>query len=146
MDVTLEDFLAEAAFKRQKEDIRFHWHIRAFSEADIPLPWEGTDSYNYVEGETEEETLAILGRVARFAVENHLDVEKSYDHDFQLKVTVSQEPRVVIRYSANREAVCTKKVVGTKKIPAHTIPERTEDIVEWDCPKVSLLAAAKEEG
>ena len=50
---------------------------------------------------------------------------------------------LTLRYVFCRDRVCTRKVVGTRIIEAHTepekvipakeIPERVEEIVEWDC-------------
>lgn len=44
-----------------------------------------------------------------------------------------------VRYEINiaREKVCIKKIVGTK-----TIPEHTEDVVEWECAE-SILATGQ---
>lgn len=56
-------------------------------------------------------------------------------------------------YVFTRSKVCTPRVVGTRVIDAHTIPEkvtpaqevpeRTEDIIEWDCGE-PLLAKPTE--
>ena len=41
---------------------------------------------------------------------------------------------LTIRIIIGREQVCTRRVVGQRTIPAS--PERTEDIVEWDCEPI----------
>jgi hypothetical protein len=45
--------------------------------------------------------------------------------------------------NTGRDAICTRKVVGTRIVPAkpatEATPETTEDIIEWDCPD-SILA------
>jgi hypothetical protein len=51
----------------------------------------------------------------------------------------------------SREAVCVKKVIGQKLVPAEpevlipAKPERLEDIVEWECSEPSLLAPREDE-
>ena len=60
-----------------------------------------------------------------------------------------------ILQSARREAVCQRKVVGTRIIPAQTvpssyteekfIPEHEEEIVEWDCSPVLAPSEPKSE-
>lgn len=49
---------------------------------------------------------------------------------------------ITLSFGFERNAVCTRRVVGTKEIPEHVIPARTEEIVEWDCHP---LLARKEE-
>jgi hypothetical protein len=71
--------------------------------------------------------------------------EKQYD-DTLFKI-VHKFGCIEARFLFTRELVCERKVVGTKVIPEHVIPareeihipERTEEIVEWDCG--SLLAS-----
>ena len=54
---------------------------------------------------------------------------------------------VVLRFVYNRDTVCTKRVVGTRTVPATpaqpACPEHEEEIVEWDCPH-SLLGEVGE--
>ena len=55
---------------------------------------------------------------------------------------------VTLRYVFHRNAVCVKRVVGTKVVPAsvvpareeQVIPEHEEEIVEWDCAEPLLKA------
>lgn len=35
---------------------------------------------------------------------------------------------------ANRDKVCERRVVGTRRIPRRIVPAHEEEIVEWDCP------------
>ena len=51
---------------------------------------------------------------------------------------------VIIGICITREVVCIKRVVGTKIIPAQSFPERTEEIVEWDC-RGSILESLQAE-
>lgn len=53
-----------------------------------------------------------------------------------------------VEVSASRSVVCTRRVVGTKTIPAQeerieATPEQEVEIVEWECPE-SFIALAKE--
>jgi hypothetical protein len=48
---------------------------------------------------------------------------------------------VKLRYAFYRDKVCTRRVVGTRVIPAQEIPERIEEIVEWDCGEPLLPQA-----
>ena len=72
------------------------------------------------------------------------------DSDFHLNRVFTSDLRLLI-YTA-RENVCERIVVGTKIIPATTLPardevhmpERTEELVEWHCPK-SLSELVREE-
>ncbi len=44
---------------------------------------------------------------------------------------------VILDFVFWRSAVCTKRVVGTKTIPAKpAAPERIEEVVEWDCAPI----------
>ena len=44
---------------------------------------------------------------------------------------------VALRFLASRGTVCTRRVTGTRMIPAQPAqPERPVDIVEWDCHSV----------
>lgn len=38
-----------------------------------------------------------------------------------------------VEININREAVCVKRVIGTRTVPERHYPARTEEIVEWDC-------------
>lgn len=92
-------------------------------------------------------------------LEQMIAVGKSYggfweksttDDDFQLRRTLS-DALSLMTYTA-RENVCTRVVVGTKVIPATTLPareevympERVEEVVQWHCPK-SLQELVREE-
>lgn len=65
--------------------------------------------------------------------------EKEYDES--LFKIIGTFGNIKVRFVFYRENVCTKRVVGTKIVPAHIIPareeqevpEREEEIVEWDC-------------
>jgi hypothetical protein len=58
---------------------------------------------------------------------------------------------VTLRALFARDAVCVKKVIGQKLVPAEpevlipAKPERLEDIVEWECSEPSLLAPREDD-
>lgn len=118
---------------------------------DYKKPVEVTDDnlrgwvYNYETVRNTEQILAYLKKVVKFARDSGYKITKDYDRDFTVEVTIPADERkgtkdIVIRYYCDRETVCTKKVVGTKVVPATTYPERIEEIVEWDCEKIALTA------
>lgn len=57
----------------------------------------------------------------------------------------------IVSVSANRDVVCKRVVVGTKTVPAEperiieARPERTEEIVEWECPESFVALKSEEE-
>lgn len=71
--------------------------------------------------------------------------EKKYDDKFFRYIVKGDGFK--LDFFEYRDKVCVRKVVGTKTIPAkvipataaQVIPEREEEIVEWECPG-SLLA------
>ena len=65
--------------------------------------------------------------------------KKIFDAEF-IKLRVDGDG-FALRFVQYRSKVCTKKLVGTKTIPA--TPEREEPVYEWDCPE-SLLAPDQE--
>ena len=93
------------------------------------------------------------------SLEQMIEVAKSYgghwekraaEGQFELWLTITNRFQLMT-YTA-RENVCTRVVVGTKVIPATTLPareatympERVEEIVEWHCPP-SLNEVAQEQ-
>ena len=112
---------------------------------DDPDNWE----YDYSTTPDTEKTLELLKKIVKFARQCNYEVTKDYDYDFSVEVTIpavtnkdaiSYHPEITISYNCDREAVCVKKVVGTKVVPAYTSPERIEEIVEWDCQKIAFTA------
>lgn len=81
--------------------------------------------------ETHGEVKNTLATLAR-NIKKHAKVEKKFsDFDFELVIKPREDSRVTLKLTAHRDAVCTKKVVGTKVIPA--LPSRVVDVVEWEC-------------
>ncbi len=154
MDESLVQYMERVAKEDRKRQAIVNWHIKAHLEGGVELPYTVDTLYcnlNQYSSEAPYErdaqkSLDALAKVAQYAVKAGKSVEKKYDStDFELRVTIL-EPQddydisLVVNYYANRETVCTKKVVGTKVVPAQTIPERVEEIVEWECDPISLLA------
>lgn len=64
-------------------------------------------------------------------------VEKDYfGSTFVLKKNFGD--RVSLEFNASREVVCKRVVVGKKLVPARTIKEHEEEIVEWVCDEPLL--------
>jgi hypothetical protein len=145
----LSKYQERVAKERAKFDATILWHMHAYQEEGIELPYDPADRYIYATVQNwddekaeyivdEEATVQKLARIAKLARRLGFAVKKDYSANFTLEIKLMD--RCVVRYNANREAICTKKVVGTKIVPAYTSPERVEEIVEWDCEKLSLLA------
>lgn len=150
--MNLNDFLTRKAELEARANAVASWHIQAYVEGGVPLPWTPAEAYMNVNvydensGEVDREaSLEVLANIAAYCTKQGVAVMKEYDYDFTLRIEleVAGQRPVTIEYSADREAVCVKKVVGTKVVPAKTTPERTEEIVEWECEPVSLLARSK---
>lgn len=161
-DTKLSGYLERAAKKRRRESALSAWHIKAYTDTngEIDLPYSHTETWISVtvsdsvrdeEGKwtwpiNTERTLANLANVAKYASKMPgVKVKKEYDRsDFELHVTIPAlregDDDITVVYYASRETVCERKVVGTKVIPAQVTAERVEEIVEWDCKHVSLLA------
>lgn len=84
-----------------------------------------------------EATRKNLARVVQTARQKGWEVEKKYD-DSYFRIVVTTPSGGKLDFNANRESMCERKVVGTKVIPAQEA--RTEDIVEYDCNRISLLS------
>ena len=174
----LEDFQKRVKRDRKRYDKIVAWHLQAFSTAGLNLPYtpdstyisvdfknpvyedykkpvptdDNPDAWEYCWDTTvdEDKIVEYLSKVAKFARSQGYKVEKDYDSNFSIKVTLPGaaddahdsdiDREVVINYYCDREAVCVKKVVGTKVVPAYTQPERIEEIVEWDCVKIAFTA------
>jgi hypothetical protein len=97
------------------------------SHADVPLPLYPSFTA-LVPGASE------LARAAKA-------LGKAYKSTLPHWVSVGRQfGPISLEISARREHVCRRIVTGTKVVPATTVPEHNEDIVEWECPP-SLLAS-----
>ena len=92
----------------------------------------------------------LIGSAMRAALGTGADIKKEYsDSYFRCYLTFGIEaPKITWKIVAERDEVCTKKVVGTKTVTKMVAPEGdwtekeiTEDIVEWECH--SLLKAGE---
>lgn len=148
MDNDLEYFIDRATKTRQRNEQIFNWHIKA-ADAGLPLPYDYDDTYisaNVYDTDNEdskweinvEKTLDLLAKIVQYATEQGLAVTKSYDYNFDVRIELNDD--VEIHYTAQREAVCVKKVVGTKIVPAKVTEEREEEIIEWECEKIAFLS------
>jgi len=151
-----------------KQRLIARWHVKVFEGTNgaVELPWSPVEDwifltvseYKDVPAPTEdnpdaverkyvtnvEASLAKLSSVAKFAAKSSMvqSIEKKYtDNDFKLIIKLDED--TTVRYNVSRDAVCTKRVVGTKVIPAQ--PEREVEEVEWDCKPISLLGFNAEE-
>jgi hypothetical protein len=172
VDRELADFNSRLHNERQRLETIAGWHMRAYQEGGCELPWSVDSTWNNVnvskyypptkvenadgtvtetKGKYVDDVEASrdkLAKLAKFATKQPgVLVTKNYDDkDFELKVVIpslDETTSFEITYYVKREAVCTKKVIGTKEVPEQVIPARTEEIVEWDCEPISLLKIAE---
>jgi hypothetical protein len=48
---------------------------------------------------------------------------------------------ITLRFVFYRNAVCMRRVVGTKEVEEQIIPAHTEDVIEWECGEPVLSVA-----
>ncbi|MFI5223675.1 MAG: hypothetical protein ACHQX3_05420 [Nitrospirales bacterium] len=92
---------------------------------DVPIPWLTHDNY------------AVDSKADAEAVARGLRTFEKDGNDSYLHLT-KKFGNIVAKFVFTRTNVCVKKVVGVKTVPAafieaHTIPARTEEVVEWEC-------------
>lgn len=173
MDKTeLEKFREKFTRNKQIDSLLFHWHVNLHRATGIELPYNVDNQYvslnmgewKYVSRPTPEDaenqeyeyeldveaSVAQLAKVVKYATDSTMvtGIKKNYsDNSFSLEITLSHSedgPTVTLYYSVKREAVCTKKVVGTEWV--EPVAGYSREIVEWDCGEpVSLLALANKE-
>lgn len=172
----LEDFQNRVKRDRNRYNKIVAWHLQAFSTAGITLPYTPDTTYISVEFKTPvyedyhkpvevtednakgweycwdtvldvPQIIETLKKVAKFARSQGYKVEKDYDNNFSLKVTLPGiedsdiDKEITLNYYCDREAVCVARPTGEFKItPAYTTPERIEEVIEWDCDKIALTA------
>lgn len=147
-DYKLTFFQKRVADQRERLSLLTEWHLQAYTEAGVDLPYNGDDSYinanrwvdngegRYEGGVNAEATIDYLSKIVKFARSKGKQVLKNYSGDFTIEVVISTEPEISVNYYASRETVCTKKVTGTEVIAARTIPEQIKETVEWECEKL----------
>ena len=106
---------------------------------EIPLEnW-----FSFISYDNSKENLQDVAVAAPY-VEKYAD-----EHSYRLTVPFGET--VKAQFYSQREKVCTKKLVGTKIVPAkaeevvirEAVPEHEEPIYEWDCPV--LMAPAPQD-
>ena len=129
----LEREKAEAAVKARTEFCDALVEIAEFLESnhDVPLPiYVSMDAF--VPGASELAVVAkALGHAEKCTVGKNWFVVRRKFGPISMEINTA------------RENVCRRIVTGTRVVPAVTVPEHVEEIVEWDCPP-SLLEAGKE--
>jgi hypothetical protein len=128
-----------------------NWHMAVHTVTGLDLPFDVDTKYVSVNVYDDEynidvdATLDMLAKITQYAHSQGKKIEKKYDYEFEVVVTIWEHPtneyrNLRIRYTAKREAVCTKKVVGTKEIAEQVIPQHVEEVVEWECEKIAFLS------
>ena len=91
----------------------------------VPVPM---NRYEIFIGAFEEpETKELALRIARAMG----TCQKS--HSTEYLTLVKEIGAILVKFCFYREAVCTKRVVGTTDVPEYVVPAHTKEIVEWDC-------------
>jgi len=156
----LSDFQAELAKRRETLETLAVWHEKMHRETDIDLPYDPAETWISLdvtkrwlpEEQRYEHDLDAererLRRVYLAAKELGAMFEKEYTRsDFELNLTIpglfTQRP-IELTYQVNREAVCTRRVVGYEDVPERVTPAYRRELVEWDCD-TSLIKLAKGE-
>ena len=150
----VQKFQEKVAKERKRYDAIVAWNLLAHVDAGIELPYNGDCTYNGVTVQEydattgdhivdEDATVKILAKVIKYARKRGYKVEKNYNHNFEVRITISgrDDPAGWIQttYYAQRESVCTAKVVGQEVVPGYTEPEKVVDKIEWECSKLSFL-------
>jgi hypothetical protein len=147
----MQDFLNRVNEAQVRFAATTNWHMAVHTATGLDLPWDVETHYVNVNVHDEEynidvdATLDMLAKITQYASSQGKKIEKKYDYEFEVVVTIWEHPsneyrNLKIRYTAKREAVCLKKIVGTKEVAEQVIPSHTEEIVEWECEKIALLS------
>jgi hypothetical protein len=105
--------------------------FRDTAYVSVTSEWNSeTQEYEYDQFATADN----LRKIARAAA----PVEKFAD-DYAYGLKRKFGKLIELRWQANRKAVCERKQVGTKVVPAYSTPERIEPVYEYNC-KPSILA------
>ena len=95
---------------------------------DFPVPYVANSFNCYIKVfNNKAEQLAQAIKVTQILG----GIEKEYFDNFAYLKRKFGE--LELQFVLDRDAVCTRKVVGTKVVPEQTLPARIEEIVEWDC-------------
>ena len=97
-------------------------------------------------------TNIVLAKVTQHASALGYPVNKNYsDKYYTHEVILQEDPEskynnVTVSYEVNRESVCRKVVTGTKHVEEKIIPAHDEEVVEWECEKISFLGMDTTDG
>lgn len=94
---------------------------------------DGSEEVDALENAMQKEWMKSLVRALPGKVE-----KEHFGNSFQISKRFNEH--VEVTFAASRDAVCTKKVVGTESVPERTVPAYEREIVEWECND-SLLAS-----
>jgi hypothetical protein len=100
---------------------------------DIQVPYDA-DRFSYFEPQSREEMARVASALGT--------CEKVFDMAFLGSFALHKQfGLITFRAITNRSDVCTKRVVGTRHVPAvivpaSLIPSHDEEIVEWDCESI----------
>lgn len=129
----VDDLRTLADFYERPESLALPYPYGLTTQTHYINEYSYNEKREYVKDEAK--TLAALRRYAR-RLGAHT---KNYSgNDFELVKEFGHKIR--LRFVVSREAVCTKRLVGVKTHEAKIVPAYTEEIYEWDCEPVSLLA------
>jgi len=154
----LSYFQAKLATKRETLETLAVWHEKMHAETGIELPYSPDETWisldvtkrwlpdeNRYEHDLDAER-ERLRRVYVAAKEFGATFKKEFArNDFDLNLTIPglfTQLSIELTYQVNREAVCTRKVVGYEDVPERVTPAYRKEIVEWDCD-TSLIKLAK---
>jgi len=106
-----------------------------------------TDDYSVKRGVDIEATNKLVAKIIKHAKELGHGIAKKYDdNEFVIKITLAKPDEnsyndVVVNYRVSRKTVC-EKVVTIVHHEAEVIEKEAydEEVVTWDCAKVSFLA------
>lgn len=131
--VTALEAAVEKAREKRAAQVAGLRELADFLESKPAVPFAGLGT-QYVHLGYDADAAELLKTTARALG----SFDKRYtESDFRM--TKKFGPIEVVWY-IGREQTCVKKVVGTRKVPSVYIPEREEEIVEWDCTGDPLLA------
>jgi hypothetical protein len=116
-------------------------HDRLWTMRDVNVPCTELD-------DEPGKALTEMRHLIRVALAAGCKVDKSYDESYGTAMITMPNQAIRLKCYADRELVCTKRVIGTRKVtekvpdpdaPLVTVTRTVED-VEWVCG--SLLASA----
>lgn len=136
-------------YKQRDELVAGLRDLADFLESDrgiqLPLVYPRVELGQYFYESTEERKDGCKKKMIAAAKALGSSEKQYLGSSFALKKMFGE--RVHIRFSTEREAVCTKRVVGTKQVQKSRyvdIPGEfdTQEVVEWDCTE-PLLATTE---